>query len=455
MEARLSVVSLAPPRVRVEGRRAAATKVWTFHNVYAGLTGLAGRLENLTLTDEGGAPVPVRGLAPGEFTAERPATGFSFELKLEPPAHTSDAAHVSWLTNEHGVLMPGDLLPLPAADARLRFELPAGWRLATAESSTAHNSYKVTDAESAVFFVGRNLRESSARRSSSSQLSFVTTGEWAFADAEAAEAAAKVFEQCEKIFRGAPRGPALFVLAPFPKPVAAQNWSAETRGRTVFLLSGRWPSKVAALAQLSVPVTHELLHLWVPNALALEGDYDWFYEGFTLYQSTRLGVRLGHLTFQDYLNALGRAFDAYHSSRRGAELSLLEASRRRWIGGGSAAVYSKGMLVAFLYDLTLRLRTSNKHSLDDVYRDLFRRHSSPAPRRDANDAVAEVLRGAAGVMHDFTARYVQNPLQLDLAAELAPFGLQAESLGARTRLSVAPRLTRTQRDLLRNLGYND
>ncbi len=79
------------------------------------------------------------------------------------------------------------------------------------------------------------------------------------------------------------------------------------------LLSGQSPSKVAALAGLGVPLTHELFHLWVPNGLKLNGDYDWFYEGFTLYQSMRAGMRLQSLGFQDYLNALSRAFDAYKS----------------------------------------------------------------------------------------------------------------------------------------------
>ncbi|HYP54650.1 MAG TPA: hypothetical protein VEQ42_13965 [Pyrinomonadaceae bacterium] len=452
-DVRLSVVSVSPPRVRVEGTRGEATKVWTFRQTYASLAGLAARLENLSLTDASGARVPARLLAPGEFAAERAAVGFAYEVKLEPPHLPSDAAHVSWLADGFGVLMPGDLLPLPATAARLRFDLPAGWSLSSAESLTADLSYVVTDAESTVFVVGRNLRQRVARGSGASQLSFVTTGEWAFEDAEAAEAAAKIFGQYERLFGGTPRGRALFVLAPFPRPASAQNWSAETRGRTVFLLSGRSPSKVAALAQLSVPLTHEVMHLWVPNALALDGEYDWFYEGFTLYQSARLGVRLGHLTFQDYLNAVGRAFDSYKAARRGAELSLPEASRQRWRGGASL-VYSKGMLVAFLYDLTLRQRTSNKLSLEDVYRELFRRHSDESARRDGNAPAGELLR-ATGRMNDFAARYVEQAFVLDLASEVAPFGLELETTGARTRLVVSRRLSRAQRDLLRKLGYNE
>ena len=90
------------------------------------------------------------------------------------------------------------------------------------------------------------------------------------------------------------------MLLPLPQAGAAGNlWSAETRGSTVVLVSGRLPSRLAARAQLDGALTHELFHLWVPNGLALEGEYDWFYEGFTNYVALRAGMRRGQLTFHD------------------------------------------------------------------------------------------------------------------------------------------------------------
>src|SRR5205814_1010733 len=167
---------------------------------------LAERVENFALADEGGAVVAVNKLAPGEFTAAKPATRFSYDLKLDAPAFVTDAAHVSWLNSDRGLLMPADFLPQPLAGAKVELNMPAG-----------------------------NL------------------------------------------------------------------WSAETRGSTVVLLSGRMPSKLAAKAQLDGSLTHELFHLWVPNGLTLDGEYDWFYEGFTNYEALRVGMRRGQLTFQDYL----------------------------------------------------------------------------------------------------------------------------------------------------------
>jgi hypothetical protein len=452
LNVRITINSLAPPRAQVEGFRADATTTWTFRDSYAGISGLDGRLENLSFTDSNDVRVSARRLAPGHYVTERAATKFSYQIKLDPPRVVSEAAHVSWLANEHGVLMLGDLLPLPLTDARVKFNLPAKWSLASAETTTAHHEFNIANAEDALFFVGQNLRER-RRRANSLEFAFVTTGQWAFDDEDASEAVEEILVEHSKITGIRPRGRALIVLTPFPTNTGANMWSAETRGRTVFFLSGRLPSATAALAQLNVPLTHELFHLWVPNALAFDGEYDWFYEGFTLYQSMRVGMRLGYLSFHDYLNALGRAFDGYNAARGREEISLLEASRRRWTGA-TPLVYNKGMLVAFLYDLTLRTQTSGKRSLDDAYRELFRRYGATDKRRNANDAITEILSSAPG-MQNLIRQHVHGASQLDAATLLTPFGLQTEPGGVRTRISVAPSLNRAQRDLLRGLGYNE
>ena len=43
VEASIEVVSLSPPRVKIRGRRAPATK-WSFRNAHAGMLGLAERI---------------------------------------------------------------------------------------------------------------------------------------------------------------------------------------------------------------------------------------------------------------------------------------------------------------------------------------------------------------------------------------------------------------------------
>ena len=203
------------------------------------------------------------------------------------------------------------------------------------------------------------------------------------------------------------------MIAPLPVATGSVKWRAETRGSTVVLLmdpdaaATNWP------AQLGIIFTHELLHLWVPNALRLEGDYDWFFEGFTLYTALVTALELKFIDLNEYVATLGRVYDAYLS--RPDELSLIDASERRWTTG-NAAVYDKGMLVAFLYDLAIRRDSGGKTRLGSVYRKLFARTATqPA---NGNEVIIQLLSSTpAGA--DLAKRYIEGQEELDLKALLA------------------------------------
>jgi hypothetical protein len=452
IEAHLRIESLAPARVSVEGQRTDAVTAWSFRSTYAGLLGLGARIEGLTLDDVQGAAVAVRQLAPGEYEATRPAVSFRYIVKLDPPAADADAAHISWLTPAQGILMPGDLLPLPAARAKLRLTLPPGWQSVAADEQGADGRYELAQAESSVILVAPSIRLR-ATRAGALTFKLATVGDWAFTDEDLSHIIAEILAEYERVTGDATQHSALVIVAPFPRAVAPHVWSAETRGGTVLLLTGRAPSKNAALAQLSAPLAHELFHLWVPNGLSLKGDYDWFFEGFTLYEAARAGVRLGQLNFQNYLDNLALAYDRSRSDHTSASLSLLAAAKRRW-SDPSAAVYYRGMLAAYLYDLNVRLQTGGKRSLDDVYRALFQRSSKGRLTGDANAVVLEIMNSVAGGPALATV-LVEQPGAVDLATALQPFGLQVVIEGTHTRVMVAPQLSRAQRALLKQIGYND
>jgi predicted metalloprotease with PDZ domain len=462
-------------RIIVEGTCARAA-VWSFRDSYAGVLNLGSRIDGLKLFDAVGTEVTYRKIAPGQFQAASPATKFRYEVSLAPPARPADAARVSWLNAERGLLMLRDLLPLlPSGDSTgdrdrtkastadpvsLRLSLPEGWVADLNEAPNVRGEFEIADADLAVFAVGHGIRISTATTSGMT-LKLVTAGDWVFSDSDALELAGRVIKAHGDVFGAAPSRQSRLILFPFPQGGPADKWSAETRGSSVTLLIGKLPSKVAALAQLSVPLTHELLHFWVPNGLALDGDYDWFYEGFTIYQAARISVRLDLLTFQEFLNAIGSAYDGYSRGIDRDRWSLVDASKRRWTVGESS-VYSKSMVVAFLYDLKLRSLTHNKHSLDDVYRSIFREyrsseargHGSQGQGSDGTEAVLKALSVYSG-MQDFGRSFISNAVAINFAEQLAPFGLRVEAFGLRTRISVSEALTRQQRDLLHDLGYND
>ncbi|MFS8086136.1 MAG: hypothetical protein ACMG6H_10945, partial [Acidobacteriota bacterium] len=280
----IRVLPQAPARVLIEGN-CPPTKVWSFQDIYAGVMNLGTRVSGMQLFDATGVEIQTRQIAPGQYTAAQPASRFRYEMNLDPPARASDTAFVSWLSADRGVLTLADLLPtanssaekradstpvsvkanrdVVSRQATVRLSLPEGWAAYSNESQSGQNDFRVPNVDRAVFAVGKHLRVSRTTVSKTA-LSIVTDGEWAFTDTDAVEMAATVLKSHQDVFGARPADHVTLILFPFPQTAAADRWSAETRGSTVNLLMGKLPSKTAALAQLSVPMTHELFHPWVP-----------------------------------------------------------------------------------------------------------------------------------------------------------------------------------------------
>jgi hypothetical protein len=443
--------------VRIERTGESGTS-WSFRDSYGNLVGLGSRIKNFEAFDAGGKPVNVRALAPGQFASALPASRVRYEVNIVAPSRSTNAALVSWLNAEHGILRLSDLVPLPVVSratvngsaVNVRLRVPEGWGGYCDEEVTALGSFRFLDINSAVFVVGKNVRRS-VRNVSPNLFKLLTDEAWVFGDDEAVDTVARIIKLHNEV-GSVPCGQVTLALLPFPG-MAANSWSAETRGCTVTLLMGKLPSKTAALAQLGNALTHELFHLWIPNGVALTGDYDWFYEGFTMYQAARAAVRLGYVSFPEFLNAIARAHDGSASP---TQLSLIEASKQRWTVG-APSVYSKAMVVAFLYDLNLRYQSKGKLSLNDAYRKIMRENARGSAANkteaDGNAVLIPALRSDA-LSTDLIERFVRGPQSIDLRKELAPFGLRVDQL-VRTHISVDDHLTSQQRDLLKQLGYNE
>lgn len=452
-------ITVHPAEVRavIEGRFPEPVNRWSFPQEYAGISDLGVRVLSFAALDDDGQTIACQKLSPGTYTAARGAHAFRAEINLAPPARDVDAAHVSWLSNDRALLMLGDLVPAGSQStaAAIELVLPAKWSAFSSVARGTDQRFAVPDVETAVFIAGPDLRQVT-NRVSGIDFSLVTSGDWPFALDEAVKTIGAVLKEQQILFGGAPPDAgSLVILTPFPRSTTPRRWSAETRGRTITLLQESARSPAADLSLLGTNLAHELLHLWVPNGLRLSGSYDWFYEGFTLYQAMRVGVRLGQLTFTDFLNAVGRADDAYHQTRaKFGDPSLVEASRQRW-AGQELYVYNKGLLVALLCDLTLRRDSESRRSLETVYADLYRRHGrgAAASAADGNQAALAALQ-RAGAAGELARSYVETGARLDLASALAPFGLHVSQVGARRVVGVAPQLTETQQKLLRQFGYN-
>ena len=436
-------ISLSKPgEIKVEAELSSPLRSWSFRNAYAGVLGIAERIEDFRAED-----VVLKKVATGEFRSERDASRISYKVRLSQPT-PADVSHASWLAGDRGFLMFADLLPLEVASVSTEFAVPAGWTVESSIPRATDGHYEVTKPEKAVFFLGRSLIKTSGTVDGM-PLEIVLTGTWPFKEGDALKPATRVMQQYLELTGFRLPGKSTIMIAPLPVAVGSIKWRAETRGSTVVLLVDPNAAFANWKGQLGVIFTHELLHLWVPNSLKFNGDYDWFFEGFTLYTALHTALELKIINFKEFLDTLARVYDSYLSYAD--DLSLIEVSERRWTTPGSL-VYDKGMLVAFLYDLMLRKESGGKTTLADRYRDLFSRRFTD--KADGNEAIISLL-GSTPAFREFTKSYVENNTKVELERILPSYGLSLDSTGKSSQLRVNPELNEDQKLLLRSLGHRN
>ncbi len=201
---------VSPVLMRVKGKFLQSNiiqsnKNWAFARSIGNVENLGARVSDLNLTDKKGQPIAIKKLIDGEYLADSEANAWSYQINLNPPRDETAVAHISWLKDEQGILMFGDLLPQfvgkdnQPISARIKFELPKDWKILTSEKSLAENSFRVGNIEKAVFLIGKNWREKEIL-SESHKLNFAISGEWNFTDAEAHKIASDIFAEYRKLF---------------------------------------------------------------------------------------------------------------------------------------------------------------------------------------------------------------------------------------------------------------
>ncbi|HEU4833858.1 MAG TPA: hypothetical protein VFS90_05565 [Pyrinomonadaceae bacterium] len=439
-QGKVTITITSPREIKVDAELSTPINSWSFRNAYAGVLGIAQRIEDFRAVD-----ADAKKAAVGEYRSERNASKIRYTVKLPKPT-LADVSHFTWIDEDRGVLMLADLLPLEIRGLSAALVLPAGWTVESPFSRDVHGQYEIAEAEKAVFFIGRDLRKSSASVERM-PLDVVLSGKWSFKDRDALERATSVMQRYFALTGFRLRNKSTIMIAPLPIRDRNTGWKAETRGSTVVLLMNPGAEIKRWKPQITVIFTHEILHLWVPNSLKLEGDYDWFFEGFTLYTALRTALELGVIDFKEYLATLGRVYDTYRAHPD--TLSLIEESERRWASAGSQ-VYVKGMLVAFLYDLMMRKESGGQKTLPDIYRALF--HGQLTDGADGNEAIISVLGSTAG-SRDFIKAYVENSTAVDLNKVLPEYGMSVLFTAKGSQLRVDRDLNQDQKQLLRSLGH--
>lgn len=188
-------------------------------------------------------------------------------------------------------------------------------------------------------------------------------------------------------------------------------------------------------------VSHEYFHTWHVKRIkpAAFAPYDllapnhtrllWVFEGFTSYYDDLMLLRSGVIDVPTYLTLLGKTIASVHAGGGRHKQSLAESSFDAWTryykqdeNAPNAVVsyYTKGALVALGLDLTIRLATNDRKSLDDVMRLLWQRfgrdfYAGQARGLDEG-GLTEVIKQATGVnVTEQLAQWVEGMADVPLA----------------------------------------
>ena len=337
--------------------------------------------------------------------------------------------------------MLADLLPETITAGSIAFDLSDGWSARSSEACDKAHRCLFDDPAKQVYLVGKGLRATSTA-TPGIEVSEVVYGDWPVKDNSVLTSATRVLQWYVGLTNFRLRDKPTIILAPMPVSDSSTQWKAETRGSTVVLLINPRANFKNFLGQVSIIFTHEIFHLWVPNSLSLQGDYDWFFEGFTSYIALQTALKLKLIGFQEYLNTLERVYNSYLSYADGQ--TLIEASERRWTSS-TPVVYDKGMLAAFVYDVFVRRETRGGSSLADIYRSLFARHvDEPA---NANDVIIKLLTSSPAT-ESFSTTYIESRNRIQLEKVLPSFGFEINTEGSSSHLTIRKQLDPEQKNLM-------
>jgi len=459
MNVTLTIDENRPFEVTVSGyfkkeRPSNEAHVLAFADNVAGISIAPGRISKPAAKDGNGNALQLV-TAPRCCIALGKIAEFSYTVDLRTTDSLRDAAHVSWLSDKTGVLMLGDLLPQefkPSGkirNATVNLEIPNGWRSFSTARQGPNGTLLISDLDNSAIFIGTGWK-SSQFDVERNRITVVTGGNFQFARDEIETRSRAILLEYSRLFGDLSGGN--YLIAINRPNLAAGEWAADTRGRTVLIATTEMPFKSQTLQQLDEQLRHELFHFWIPNGVSLSGNYDWFYEGFALYSSLRLAVRSNTIRFDDMLDTMGRALSVESST------GLIQLAKQRY-KGSEREMYAKGLAFAFLCDLALNISSKGKRNTDTLVRELYSTNKDSPVRTDGNEAALKLLNSYPE-LRPLVDQYItgiqgRTDKQLINAKSLLEnSGLDITTENGAKKLVVKHKLTSRQKEILDKLGYN-
>ncbi|MBK1649358.1 M61 family metallopeptidase [Rhabdochromatium marinum] len=198
--------------------------------------------------------------------------------------------------------------------------------------------------------------------------------------------------------------------------------------------------------------SHEYFHLWNVKRIrpqvfmeqGLEREVHtrllWAFEGLTSYYDDLTLVRAGLISPRDYLELLANTITRVQRDPGRQRQTVAESSFDAWTKfyqqdanapNAIVSYYSKGALIALALDLTIRQRSHNRHSLDDLMRALWQRYgrTGQGVPETGPEALAAEITGLD--LQAFFDQALDDTKDLDLAPLLASVGVALRMRPAR------------------------
>ncbi|MCG7873705.1 MAG: PDZ domain-containing protein [Candidatus Thiodiazotropha lotti] len=199
--------------------------------------------------------------------------------------------------------------------------------------------------------------------------------------------------------------------------------------------------------------SHEYFHLWnvkrITPKVFLEKNTQqevytrqlWVFEGITSYYDELMLVRSGVISKQDYFEMLAETVTRVMRGSGRLKQTLEESSFDVWTKfykqdenapNAIVSYYAKGALFALLLDLTIRLQSNGRSSLDQVMREMWLRYGKQGkgvPENGIETIVAEVTSLDLQSLFDLGLRSTD---ELPLTECLSAFGVEMKLLPAKS-----------------------
>jgi predicted metalloprotease with PDZ domain len=268
----------------------------------------------------------------------------------------------------HGETFMASVGGREAAPAKFRWgKIPKGWTVASDLDHLINEPSTLANLINSVAIGGTGLRVVK-RDVGGAPLTVAVAGEWSFTPEALTDMIAPIVA-AEDAFWGDRSTPFFVAMAPLGTLPAGLTYTGtgRTDGFSVASTSA-FDLKIARRF-----LAHEYMHSWVPNMMgtlpeeAEAQDY-WFSEGFTDYLATKVLLRSGQWTLEEWVADKNETLLRYGTSPA-KTVTGEDIAVRFWVDQAVQQVsYDRGHLLAARLDAEIAARSGGRQSLDDVLR---------------------------------------------------------------------------------------